>query len=128
MAVEVKTTGVSSLQEKLTKLQREAVENARIEVMVGYEAPHATVVHEDLEAYHEPPTQAKYLETPSRIYQKEVALVGRRALEQGKTVEEALLAEGNYLLEKSQEIVPVDTGELKASGFVELRVKGVPES
>lgn len=33
---------------------------------VFYGTSYATYVHEDLEAFHEPPTQAKYLEQPAR--------------------------------------------------------------
>jgi hypothetical protein len=123
MEVAVKTVGASSLQEKLSRRLKETLEASGKQAVVGYSAPHATRVHEDLEVYHEPPGQAKYLEAPSRMYQKEIALAGRAALEQGKTPPEALLAQGQLLLEKSQEIVPVDTGELRASGYVELRDK-----
>lgn len=42
------------------------------EASVVYEAEHAVIVHEDLEARHEPPTQAKFLEQPLREYRQEV--------------------------------------------------------
>lgn len=42
------------------------VDGLSVEVVVGYggaSAPYALIVHENLEAFHEPPTQAKYLES-----------------------------------------------------------------
>jgi hypothetical protein len=35
-----------------------------VEVTIGYSAPYALFVHEDLQAHHKPPTKAKYLEDP----------------------------------------------------------------
>lgn len=41
-------------------------ENERFVLEMGYSADYALYVHEDLEAQHRPPTQAKYLEQPIR--------------------------------------------------------------
>jgi hypothetical protein len=38
--------------------------DGRIEGTVGYNMPYAVYVHERLDVYHEPPTQAKFLEQP----------------------------------------------------------------
>lgn len=43
--------------------------------LVVYETPYAGYVHENLTAYHAPPTQAKYLETAARAYQYETFTV-----------------------------------------------------
>lgn len=43
------------------------IEGNNVLVQLGYGGPaidYAVVVHENLQAYHKPPTQAKYLETP----------------------------------------------------------------
>ena len=65
-----------------------AVEGNEIFVAIRYggaAAPYAAVVHENLEAYHAPPTQAKYLEQPlverlDEISDGLTAVVGRAIL------------------------------------------------
>jgi hypothetical protein len=51
---------------------------AKVVYEVGYTAPYAIFVHENLELYHAPPTQAKYLEQPARelkeVLRAEVAI------------------------------------------------------
>jgi hypothetical protein len=89
-------------------------------LVLGYRAPHATVVHERLGVYHAPPTRAKYLEEPARRLIPEVARTVTDVISRGGTVEDALLAGGNLVMDESQKIVPVNTGELKASKFVEV--------
>ncbi len=39
---------------------------------VVYEAPYAVYVHENLEAFHQPPTQAKWLEETWRRYRRDI--------------------------------------------------------
>lgn len=48
------------------------------EVAIVYEAEHAVIVHEDLEARHAPPTQAKYLEQPLRVFRRQMQTIIRR--------------------------------------------------
>jgi len=38
----------------------------KADIVVGYTANYAVYVHENLQARHKPPTQAKYLEQPAR--------------------------------------------------------------
>ena len=45
------------------------------EVEVSYDTPYAVFVHEDLTKYHKPPTQAKFLEQPARMYAGEIAAI-----------------------------------------------------
>ena len=92
---------------------------ARTSLMVGYSAPYAVYVHEDLQARHTN-GQAKYLEQPQREYAERMALMVRESVARGKPLQEALLEAGNFLLEESRKLVPVDTGRLKASGFVKV--------
>lgn len=86
-------------------------------VEVGYAAPYAVYVHENLAARHVT-GQAKFLEQPARQHHKEMASIIERALIRGESLEKALSLAGQFLLAKSQSLVPVLTGELKSSGFV----------
>lgn len=91
-------------------------------VHVGYRAAYGIFVHENLEAYH-PNGQAKFLETPAREEARNIAKIVHDGLKAGLTLEQALLRGGLYLQGKSQELVPVDTGNLRSSAFTEI-VKG----
>lgn len=62
--------------------------------------------------------QPKFLEQPARQYQDEMAAIVQKNLKNKESLETALLRAGRFLLAKSQEMVPVDTGNLKASGAV----------
>lgn len=115
MKVKLEATGVDRVIASLKA--RSLKGKVTVTGKVIYDAGHAVVVHEDLEMYHDD-GQAKYLEQPAREMQKEMAqiihtsLVNKNGLEEG--VERAL----NALLTASQELVPVDTGELRDSGHV----------
>jgi hypothetical protein len=89
----------------------------RPQVTVGFTAPYAAVVHENLEAYHAV-GQSKYLEQPARQYEHEMARVVADAVRAGGTLAGGELAAGRFLLERSQELTPVKTGALRASGYV----------
>lgn len=86
---------------------------------VVYDAPHAVYVHEDLEAYHEE-GQAKYLEQPAREMQQELMDTVTRSIKAKNGLEEGVERALKKLLAASQELVPVDTGELRDSGHVEM--------
>ena len=118
--VEAKIEGTDNVLRMLDRRLKKAEDDARIKVVVGYEAPYAIYVHENLEAYHKPPTQAKYLEQPSRERKKEILLEIRGALKEKKDFGEALMLGGQLLLKFSREIVPYDTGYLHDSGYVRL--------
>jgi hypothetical protein len=91
----------------------------RSKLHVGYSAPYAIYVHEDLQAKHPRGGQAKFLERPARQYQAEMDRIVAAKLTPGnRSIEDALLAAGRFLLSVSQPLVPVDTGRLKKSGFV----------
>lgn len=89
-------------------------------VEVTYSAPYAVFVHEDLTARHPHGGSAKFLETPARQHRDQMARIISGALVRGRTLDQALLEAGQFLLARSQEIVPVDTGLLKASGSVRI--------
>lgn len=88
-------------------------------VVVGYTQAYALEVHENLEAKHRPGKQAKYLEEPARLYQQDIARIVASTYRETKDLGLSMLRGALFLLRKSQEIVPVDTGALKASGYVD---------
>jgi hypothetical protein len=104
---------------KVIKALRAKADKARLDwqasLQVGYAAPYAVFVHEDLEKVH-PVGQAKFLEQPARQLHKHLAALLAARLRTG-TVRAALEEAGKVLLATSLPLVPVKTGRLKASGF-----------
>lgn len=126
MAVE--TSGFDRLQRKLQASVERVTAGTRVEASVVYEADYALRIHEDLEANHPNGGQAKFLEQPAREHVAEIRSAVTDSLKEGKPVEEALKAGAGVLLEKSQELVPVDTGFLKNSGVVKVTRRGEGEA
>lgn len=87
---------------------------------VGYAAPYAMYVHENLSMPHPRGGQAKFLEQPARMYAPQIAALVKADLAAGRTLDEAVLSGGKYLLAQSRKLVPVLTGQLKNSGFVRV--------
>lgn len=103
-----------------------------LKVVVGYEADYALAVHENIEMagkgkprrsghglYWDPQgkAQAKFLEDPARRYKKDIATNIRRVTKATKSLKAGMLS-GSYVLKiASQELVPVEYGDLKASAF-----------
>lgn len=116
-----KVENVGKLLAELRRMAARALNEDEPTVAVGYEAAYALRVHEDLEAYH-PNGQAKYLEQPARELSGsgELAAIVRAAKKRGATTEQALLLAGLRLQRDSQELVPVDTGNLRASAFTRV--------
>jgi hypothetical protein len=92
-------------------------------LLVGYSAEHAVYVHEDLTANHPNGGQAKYLESvirdPSVLDLVRQSI--RKDLKNKRSLREALINAGNIILRASMPLVPVDTGELVNSGFVDVQ-------
>jgi hypothetical protein len=87
--------------------------------IIGYSAPYAIYVHEDLEARHIT-GQAKFIEKVVRekggeLYMQIAAGVINREL-----WIDVLTRAAEWLLAESKKLVPVDTGALKDSGFYNL--------
>lgn len=114
---------VEGLQKVVAALRARAAEAnkaSQASVAVGYTAAYAVFVHENLEAKHKEGKQAKFLEGPARAFQAVLAGIVREALQKGKTVAQALLLAGLRLQRESQLVVPIDTGNLRASAFTRL--------
>jgi len=115
--ISVSVEGIGNLREKLER----RIQKARTgdgSAKAGYSAPYALFVHEDLEKHH-PIGQAKFLETPARQSRTQLAATVLTNMGRGKTMDQANYEAAKQLLELSERLVPVETGTLKASGFVE---------
>lgn len=109
--------GLKSLLNKLT-LREKAAASQNPKVIVGYTAAYSVPVHENLEAHH-PVGQAKFLEQPARQLSNDGTLgdIVRKAIQDGKTMAQALLLAGLRLQRDSQQLCPVLTGNLRNSAF-----------
>lgn len=114
----MKVTGVEGIVRAFRRLAGKA---KPAQVLVGYRMEYAVYVHENLEARHPNGGQAKYLEAPARRMRHELGRQVRADMRAGMTMEQALYRAGLKLQAASQELVPVDTGALKASAFTEVK-------
>jgi hypothetical protein len=110
--------GVSNLVQKLA--YRAKGTKRSFTINVGYSAPYAIFVHENLQASH-PTGQAKFLEQPMRQMQPQLVSNIKRWMKGGATQEEAMKREAFRLMQASQALCPVDTGFLRASAFNVVR-------
>ncbi len=67
-----------------------------------------------------PTGQAKFLEQPARELKDVFAKIVRDAMARKSTLAQALLLAGLRLQRESQKLVPVDTGNLRASAFTRI--------
>lgn len=118
MGVKIQVRGVTKVLSSLEK--RHLNGKVKLEGVVGYSAPHALSVHEDLEAYHDD-GQAKFLEQPARELRPQLTGTVTNSVKKRRNLEEGIREACELLLSMSQKLVPVDTGELRDSGFVEIR-------
>lgn len=115
--VHAKIEGLKRLERSLDAISIKG--KKKITGTVGYDAPYGIFVHEDLEATHTN-GKAKFLETPARTKQKAMSKIVATALGNKDSLDIALFRALKLLLTESQKLVPVDTGFLKASGFIEI--------
>lgn len=85
-------------------------------VITGYTANYGIFVHENLQANHTN-GQAKFLEEPVRQNQRRYADKIRKTFAASGNMELSLMAGGLLIQRDSQKLVPVLTGNLKASAF-----------
>lgn len=85
-------------------------------VVVGFAAPYAVYVHENLEAHHTN-GQAKFL---SRAMSESDGSVARKAMKHGVSLIDSLELEGMAIQARAQEYCPVLTGNLRGSAFTEV--------
>jgi hypothetical protein len=113
----VKVEGVPKLIRQFRELSGNARRAGQARIVVGYSAPYAIYVHENLNAYH-PIGQAKFLEGPARRLAPLLARIVRDQMKRGASLDDAEYAAAQHLLKESQAVTPVDTGALRKSGFV----------
>jgi len=111
--------GLPKVLRALEKLEHESKRKNNGNVIVGYSASYAVHVHEDMNAKHNEGQKAKYLEQPAREIQGELGTIIKGVVKGGGSVIQGLLVAGLRLQRESQKLVPVDTGNLKASAFTE---------
>lgn len=121
--IKLEVMGADALRTALKARVEQAKRDGRTVGVVGYSAPYAVHVHEDLEAQHPNGGQAKFLEEPARTRRVEVGATVRRLVDAGATFEQAFRVALEQLLGWSRQLVPVDTGRLRDSGFVEVTVE-----
>lgn len=113
---------VYNLEKVLTELRKrrmKAHSDGLSQVKLGYRAPYAVPVHERLDLHHKSPTRAKFLEIPLRTEQRKMADIVRKKLMGRASLVDAQLAAANHVMKVSFRYVPVDTGFLKSSWFIE---------
>jgi hypothetical protein len=111
-----KIEGIKQLKRRLDQLRKDSKREDGASVRVGYTASYAVYVHEDLTAHHTV-GQAKFLLDPARALAKELGTIVATARKRGASTGQGLLLAGLRLQRASQELVPVDTGNLRASAF-----------
>jgi hypothetical protein len=107
---------ISHLESKLRQTRTKVQRDWRTRIVVGYTAPYAIYVHENLQANH-PTGQAKFLEKALRRTDRRLATIIANSIKAGATFQQAALKAGEVMKEASQELVPVDTGFLRNSAF-----------
>lgn len=111
--MKVKVEGVEKV---IAGLKLRVPKAPRVVVRVGYGTNYGLFVHEDLSAHHRV-GQAKFLEMPARQMAPELRQYIAQLVQQGMELAQALLLAGLRLQAASQKLVPVDTGQLRASAF-----------
>jgi hypothetical protein len=114
-----------------------AIKDNNVSVVVGYTAAYALYVHEMMEPKHlgeprasgigtywGPNGSPKFLEAPFREMNNsgELGKIIKGALQQKRTMAQALLLAGLALQAASMKRVPVEYGNLRASAFTRLDV------
>lgn len=130
--LQIKIDNANTFLEKLKSALKGLIEKK--EVRVGYTAEYAIRVHEDKEqtlkgkprpsglgVYWGPEGAGpKFLEGPAREQTTQLSAIVVQVLKQTGDIEKSLLAAGLHLQRKSQERVPIEYGNLRASAFTRL--------
>ena len=135
MKANAKVYGLEKVMNRFQKeVQTFAGDGVIVEGIVGYRAPYAIYVHENMEIDHPVHVdgsgsvrdcggQAKFLEIPARDMIPTIKAEMLKLKQQKKGMKYSIRMLLIKLLIRSQKLVPVDTGKLKASGFTKLTVR-----
>jgi hypothetical protein len=88
-----------------------------VRVQVGYTAPYAIYVHENVHAVHPHGGQSKFLEAAYRRNLKILLDVIAMKLRAKRGLVAAMAAAGKLLLHESKKLCPKDTGYLQSTGY-----------
>lgn len=132
MAEMLKIDNLQRLIGKLRGRTAEVKKDVGKSVIVGYTAEYAIYVHENMEmklkgqpresgigVYWGPHGQPKFLEGPVKRLKNELAKIISSSVKKVGLVQAMFLA-GLRLQKESQELVPVEYGNLKASAFTRI--------
>ena len=126
--------GAKRVIQTLAKLRVDSKRKNNVVVQVGYTANYALFVHEapgtlmggiprrgkdHKGQYWDPQGVAapKFLERPFRENRDEILAIARKEAARTKSLTTGLKIAGAFLQRKSQQVVPVEFGNLKASAF-----------
>jgi hypothetical protein len=111
---------IKGVDRVMASLQAAMLEgSSRVDGEVGYTAPHAVLIHEDLTMPHQN-GQAKYLEQPYRQRRRALVTLMLETARRTGSLAQGALAAVRALLAASRPLVPVDTGELRDSGYARV--------
>lgn len=116
MSVKMQITGFSDLHKKLAVMQKQ---KAPEPVLIGYSAPYAIHVHENMMAHH-PNGEAKFLVKAIIEQTKAVRRYITKRIKAGDKMQDVLIAVANMYMDASDKKVPVATGALRASRYVKV--------
>ena len=109
--------GLESVKAAIRLRTVAAGSGSKMRLVVGYSAPYALYVHENLEMHHQV-GKAKFLTGPERRVRKKMTALVKAKIIAGKTPRAALWEAGKLLVAASQPEVPVDTAFLKRSVYI----------
>lgn len=119
MAVKLTMQGQDKVIANLSAALKRLGAGSGRRVGIQYTEPYAIFVHENMEAKHVV-GQAKFLEQPMQEMKSQTVTTIARVLRSRKvnqdSIDEAIVTCATAILDRSKEIVPVDTGALKESG------------
>jgi hypothetical protein len=118
--VAVEIVGLRELLLKMRAITRAVAAQTAADAVVGFSAPYAIHVHEDLRARHRT-GRAKFLEIPARQLGRQIGReIGVQA-GAGVPIDRALLNGAIRIMVAAQALCPVRTGYLRSSAYAELR-------
>lgn len=93
---------------------------------ISYGTHYGVYVHERLDVYHKPPTQAKFLSDPATQLANDGSSFRtiKKVYKITKSLAKAVLVALLAVFNRSQKLVPVDTGLLRSTGQVKIDKKG----
>ena len=115
--INMRLMGLTKLKTDLTSRGRKAVKDTKESVVVGYTMNYAIHVHERTDLAHAPGKQAKYLEDAYKEVMPEIPSIVRQIYKKTNSIVKWLLVAGLRVQRRSQQLVPIKTGALRASAY-----------